>query len=286
MKQVRIIWRNSLSNSPKGPKSNFGDVLKLSMAENDLRYQYIFCLDQKSKSLFENIFKKLKIITMDELKSSNYKNGHLYTIEDSIYTKEMVHIRNEFANKNLYTEIKIPSAYSINHPKDNISWQEMYANFLNINLNKIKYTYADASEKNYEAKNKIVGINYIVPEGWEAKRPSDKWILLLKEKLVSKKYNVSLQPKPSSIENYIAWVRSCENIITVEGLGLHIALALRKKVLLLSGPVKRTEYLVPNLKSVYVKNHKRCLICKSGKLFSPNCLCMDSIKIEDIIRNI
>ena len=59
---VRIIWRNSDSFSLKGIKSNLGDVLRISLAANDSRYQYLFCMDEQSINLYKLIFSNLKVI--------------------------------------------------------------------------------------------------------------------------------------------------------------------------------------------------------------------------------
>ena len=285
MKPVRIVWRNSYSFSLKGPKSNFGDVLRVSFAANDLRYRYLFCLDQRSRDLFKLLFANLSIISFEDLKKINFENNYLFTMEDSIYTLEMKALINKCIVNNCHKQIKVANPYE-RKALSIKSWQETFAHQLDINIKKIQYSYAKPRNFKRLRINNLVGINYLVPIGWESKRPSDKWIDSLNKALLSLKYDVSNQPKPTSLRDYIEWINSCNILITVEGLGLHIGLALRKKVILLSGPVNRTEHLVDNLRCLSVKESQKCKLCKKGEVFSPNCQCMDTISLDEVINNI
>jgi hypothetical protein len=281
-KLVRIIWRNSDSFSLKGIKSNLGDVLRISLAANDSRYQYLFCLDEKSINLYKLIFSNLKIISFDDLKKIDFKMHHLFTMRDSIYSAEMIELINKYSSNNCHTQIKIPSPYE----KEFINketWTENFAKHLGININEIKHTYAKPKIFKKNTNENLIGINYIVPKHWESKRPSDRWIDNLKGDLLTLNYQISIQPEPTNLKDYVKWINSCTVLITVEGLGLHIGLALRKKVILLSGPVKRTEYLVDNLKCVSLKSSQRCKSCKRGNFLSSDCQCMDLIDSDQIL---
>ena len=282
-KLVRIIWRNSDSFSLKGIKSNLGDVLRISLAANDSRYQYLFCMDEQSINLYKLIFSNLKIISFDDLKKIDFKMHHLFTMQDSIYSAEMIELINKYSSNNCHTQIKIPSPYE----KEFINketWTENFAKHLGININEIKHTYAKPKTFKKNTNDNLIGINYIVPKHWESKRPSDRWIDNLKEDLLTLNYKISIQPEPTNLKDYVEWINSCTILITVEGLGLHIGLALRKKVILLSGPVKRTEYLVDNLKCVSLKSSQKCKSCERGNFLSSDCQCMDLIDSNQVLR--
>ena len=55
------------------------------------------------------------------------------------------------------------------------------------------------------------------------------------------KYYVEDQPGETTVENYINWINSCGTIVTNDSLGLHIALALKKKVIILFGDTNADE---------------------------------------------
>ncbi len=98
----------------------------------------------------------------------------------------------------------------------------------------------------YKPTNKVIydiGLNYKVGAKWPEKAMSiEKWkdldTLCQKNDLI-----VSWQEGLNSIFEYIDWINSCETIITQDSLGLHIALALNKKVIALFGPTSHKEVL-------------------------------------------
>ena len=96
----------------------------------------------------------------------------------------------------------------------------------------------------YIPKNKEiydVGLNFQVGKKWPEKAmPMEKWETLAEN---LNKYNIhtSWQEGLNSIYEYIEWINSCKTIITQDSLGLHIALALNKKVIALFGKTSSKE---------------------------------------------
>ena len=61
--------------------------------------------------------------------------------------------------------------------------------------------------------------------------PADRWHQL--RYLLEQDYRVGPDQGMEHLQDYIGWVASCDMVIAVSGLGLHLAIALRKRVLAL-----------------------------------------------------
>ena len=80
-----------------------------------------------------------------------------------------------------------------------------------------------------------IGFNHHVGPKWPTKRwPEGHWRRL--ERLLSDRYLISWQRSLNNIRRYIDWLASCRLIVTCDSLGLHLALALGRKVVALFGP--------------------------------------------------
>ena len=126
-----------------------------------------------------------------------------------------------------------------------------------------------------------IGMNYKV--GWKTKEwPKKRWSRLERE--LRKDYSISWQQGLDNIDDYIKWIGSCKTIITIESLGLHLASALRKKVIALCGPITDNEYSYDRI--TFLRPEERtCMPCDS-----PTCIfgdsCLKDIKVEDVIREL
>jgi len=81
-----------------------------------------------------------------------------------------------------------------------------------------------------------VGLNHHVGPKWPNKTwPENHW-RQLHDRLDRQNYALCWQQSLNSIRHYIDWLASCRLIVTCDSLGLHLALALRKKVVALFGP--------------------------------------------------
>ncbi len=109
-----------------------------------------------------------------------------------------------------------------------------------------------------------VGFNHIVGPKWPTKAwPEIHWKQL--ETLLGGA-SVSWQKGLNNLYDYIEWIQSCRTLITSDSLGLHIALALRKPVVVLYGPTNANEtYLYGRGAGLYPQGYD-CLPC-----FSPTC---------------
>ncbi|MFH1847197.1 MAG: glycosyltransferase family 9 protein [Candidatus Omnitrophota bacterium] len=126
-----------------------------------------------------------------------------------------------------------------------------------------------------------IGFNLKVGSRWPNKAWPDKnWQKL--EELLKDEYSISYQESPDKIEGYIDWLNSCRLIVTNDSLGLHLAIALKKKIAALFGPTSEREVNLFN-NGVVIRSDKKlkCMPC-----FNPVCRthagCMDLIKPEKV----
>lgn len=132
-----------------------------------------------------------------------------------------------------------------------------------------------------------VGLNYLVGQKWPTKAMSkQKWDELAK-KLESSGISYSYQQGKSDLYEYMDWISGCEVLVTNDSLGVHIALALHKKVITLFGPTSgdeiyfygRGEAIYPSVES----SEYKCIPC-----YLPQCEkskhCMDFIDLDKIVE--
>ncbi len=85
-----------------------------------------------------------------------------------------------------------------------------------------------------------IGFNYQVGNKWPLKGwPMSYWKKL--EKLIGGKYSVSWQQGLQDMEDYFDWINSCRLLVTNDSFGMHIAIAMKKKFIVLFGPTRATE---------------------------------------------
>ncbi len=79
-----------------------------------------------------------------------------------------------------------------------------------------------------------IGLNCHVGPKWPTKLwPQSHWQELYRR--LSERYAVCWQQSLNSVRHYIDWLASCRLIVTCDSLGLHMSLALRKKIVALFG---------------------------------------------------
>ena len=128
-----------------------------------------------------------------------------------------------------------------------------------------------------------IGLNYKSGSKWLTKAmPMDKWNEL-ESLLLRERYKISWQEGLNDLYEYIDWLNSCRCIITQDSLGLHIALALKKKVVALFGATSynevssydRCQFITPEINCKYMPCYNS--VCKNDTF------CMDYVDINKII---
>ncbi|MBU4313086.1 MAG: glycosyltransferase family 9 protein [Candidatus Omnitrophica bacterium] len=130
-----------------------------------------------------------------------------------------------------------------------------------------------------------IGFNIKVGRRWPNKAwPEENWHKL--ERLIGDSYSVSYQQSLDNINGYIDWLNSCRLIVTNDSLGLHLAIALNKKIIVMFGPTSEKEIFLFN-GGILIRPEKRsrCMpcfntVCKYGR----SCIC--DIKPEVAYKNI
>lgn len=130
-----------------------------------------------------------------------------------------------------------------------------------------------------------VGLNWAVGSKWPNKAwPAENWEAL--KKLLEGNYSYSLQQGMDDLYEYMDWINSCRLLITNDSLGLHIALALRKKVVVMYGPTNSNEtYFYGRGAVLYPDRDYDCIPC-----LSPACKkerrCMEFISPERVAESV
>lgn len=124
-----------------------------------------------------------------------------------------------------------------------------------------------------------IGFNIHVGSKWANKAwPEKHWKEL--EKALIGRYSVSWQKGMSDMKEYIDWVNSCRLLVTNDSLGLHLAIALNKKVVAIFGPTIHQEIHPARglIKLVPLKKKFPCSPCIEMKCrFEGFKHCMDTI---------
>lgn len=117
------------------------------------------------------------------------------------------------------------------------SWQESLLQIVGANWEGQEYLlgYQPKTKELYD-----IGLNWAVGSKWPNKAwPTGRWDEL--KQLLDGSYSYSMQQGMENLYAYMDWINSCRLLVTNDSLGLHIALALRKKVVVLYGPTNPNE---------------------------------------------
>ena len=130
-----------------------------------------------------------------------------------------------------------------------------------------------------------IGLNWAVGSKWPNKAwPKKYWEEL--EGLIKKRHSCSWQEGLEDIRQYIDWINSCRVLVTSDSLGLHIAVALKKKIIILYGPTHSGEtFIYDRGTEVFPAVNYDCIPC-----LTPYChqdrLCMEYISPADVFEKL
>ncbi len=276
MKPVRVLCRTSIVSDSEGlPKSNFGDCIRILLAELDVRYHYIYLLDQPSYDLLTILYDNLSF----EVFGSHYYNSSFeyFVFSDCRY--------NDLLSSEIYNATKTLDLFNpYTFDSSNLaSWQQTFSRQLGFPCPNTSYPPANKSFNSSPSEMTKIGINYLVPTNWSSKSPSLEWITALSDYMSLNNYFPSLQPPITSLHDYVEWISSCSIFLTVEGLGLHIAQACDIPTILLSGPLPNREHLHDKL-FVLSDDSYSCKPCYSGTCYHEGVHCLDAIPFVSIIE--
>ena len=158
------------------------------------------------------------------------------------------------------------------------SWQESLLEVIGAKWEGQEYIlgYQPKSQETYD-----VGLNWAVGTKWPNKAwPREYWEKL--KTLLEGKYSYSTQQGLENLSQYMDWINSCRLLVTNDSLGLHIALALRKKVVVLYGPTNPNEtYFYGRGEVVYPNVDYSCIPCLSATCTQEK-TCMEFIQPGEV----
>jgi heptosyltransferase-2 len=181
-----------------------------------------------------------------------------------------------------YLQSQIAKDYIKNKDLHKTVWQKVIIEMIGEEWLGQKYSlgYKPTTKEEYD-----VGFNFNVGKKWPTKgMPVDKW-KELEDKLGLNNYTVTWQEGLDSIYDYIDWINKVKVLISSDSLGLHIALALGKKVIGIFGPTSHEEvYLYDSGKIVNPDNN--VVACNCMPCYKPICdndkFCLEYIDIDKI----
>lgn len=137
--------------------------------------------------------------------------------------------------------------------------------------------YAPKSSEEFD-----VGLNWAVGSKWPNKAwPAEKWGQL--KELMEGRYTYSTQQGMDDLRDYMEWINSCRLLVTNDSLGLHIAIALRKKVVVLYGPTNPNEiYFYDRGTVLYPTAGYECIPCLEPRC-SQTVPCMEMIEAPAVM---
>jgi heptosyltransferase-2 len=161
-------------------------------------------------------------------------------------------------------------------------WQESLLQIVGAGWEGQEYVlgYRPKTEETYD-----VGLNWAVGSKWPNKAwPAPKWEEL--KHLLAGDYSYSTQEGMGDLHAYMDWINSCTLLVTNDSLGLHIALALRKKVVVLYGPTNPNEtYFYGRGEVLYPEIQRECIPCLEPTCSQESC-CMEYIAASSVLSAI
>ncbi len=157
-------------------------------------------------------------------------------------------------------------------------WQDALASMIGKKWQKEEYIlgYKPQTSEKFD-----IGFNWAVGDKWPNKAwPKKNWKTL--EALLGKKYSISWQRGLNNLYEYMDWINSCRLIVTNDSLGMHLAIALKKKLIAFFGPTSSKEvYLYNRGIKLLPKADYDCIPCLKSECFQKKD-CMEFIRPKDV----
>jgi len=163
-----------------------------------------------------------------------------------------------------------------------VSWQESLLSIVGASWEGQEYIlgYRPQSAEHFD-----IGFNWAVGSKWPNKGwPAEKWNDL--RGMIAGEYSCSTQQGMDNLKLYMEWINSCRLLVTNDSLGLHIALALGKKVVVLYGPTNPHEtWFYGRAEVLYPEVDYDCIPCLKPLCLQESC-CMTFISPVEVKRRI
>ena len=208
---------------------SLGDVLRSSFLLNYFRdYKVTWVTDAKAISLFQDL--DVEAIDWESWESIDQsKFERIINLE-----KKGILLESDFEGINSSSLSRVREISTLN----NISYQERLCLLLGLEWERQPYSFRLSKQV-----GNGVGLNWKVGEKFPQKMLEKSFWLQLEQSLSAEKV-VKWQEGFDNLNEYIDWIDSLETLITLDSLGLHIGIALNKKVIALFGPT--------NIQDIYI----------------------------------
>jgi heptosyltransferase-2 len=163
-----------------------------------------------------------------------------------------------------------------------LPWQQNLIEMLGLEWKEQRYLlgYSPDSKTKYD-----VGLNYLIGAKWPTKKMPESHWKNIAEELIKKGINVTWQQGHNNLNDYTEWISSCRVILTHDSLGLHMALALKRRVVALFGPTDMDEVFFYGLGEGLIS--ESCELIKCGlSVCKEERHCMSEFSIEKILESI
>lgn len=270
--------------------SSLGDVLRTTVILNYFKGEDVtWLVDVKAFPLLENnpFIKRLLIFNLEsvlQLQRERFdtvvnleKGPGICAFSDSINAWRRFGFRFD-ANTGVAqaydgAEMVLNLCLDLEKKKGNIIfWQDALASM-------IEKEWSDKDEYvlGYKPRSQIkydIGFNWIVGNKWPNKAwPKKSWDKLAG--LLKNRYSVSWQKGLEDLYEYMDWINSCRLIVTNDSLGMHLAIALKKKIVAFFGPTCSREVFLYNkgIKLMPEAPLYKCIPCLKSECFQKkNCM--------------
>jgi heptosyltransferase-2 len=236
--------------------TSLGDVLRTTVILHFFKDCHItWLVDEKALPLLEGNrhINKLQIYnshTVFKLKKEKFdiivnleKVPEVCTFSDSLVANQYFGFSLNGVNNNIQkcpagSKRLIELTQDLDKKKENKDcWQKVLADVLGKPWEGQEYILGHKPQSRIKYD---IGFNWTTGHKWTNKAwPRDYWERL--EGLIGDEYSISWQEGLNNLHEYIDWINSCKLIITADSLGLHLGLALNKKVIALFGPTSHRE---------------------------------------------
>ncbi len=283
MRSRPLVVRTSRSRLEDGRfKSNLGDLVRASILTRCLPEDARWLTDRNGERLLGCFIDPARIYVLEDLgEALRLEPGtHVYQLDD--HTTAAERVRGE---RLVWTGFLPEAGGSVRPANDRIagilpyragvvgaiSWQQSLIEGAGFSWRQQDYPEARVPH----TRRFDVGLNHRVHAEWTSKQwAPDNWRALARA--LARSRTVDWQQGEADLDAYIRWLASCRLVVTGDSLGLHLASALRCKVVALTGPTESREFDYDRLRHVQ-PGARVCQPCQAPVCGAGLSTCLDEI---------
>ncbi|MDD5072236.1 MAG: glycosyltransferase family 9 protein [Candidatus Omnitrophica bacterium] len=239
-----------------GTTTSLGDVLRTTVILNYFKGRDVtWLVDEKAYPLLDGnprikrilIFGPESVLQLQRERFDTVinleKGPAICALSDSVNARKRFGFRFDpakgAAQAHNGAEMVLSLCLDLEKKKENLKfWQDALASMIGK-----RWSEGEKYILGYKPRSKVkydIGFNWVVGDKWPNKAwPKRNWQKL--GKLLKGKYSVCWQKGLGDLDEYMDWINSCRLIVTNDSLGMHLAIALRKKMIALFGPSSSKE---------------------------------------------